>query len=107
MELMLDFSKLSLRNNKMYESISELFIIIYSFENPNITFDELHKKFIEFYVQEVPKECIYAHCIEIINIMKYNYNCRFDIKFIVDFLSSSYGTEYLLRIYNMKCIIVS
>ena len=43
MELMLDFSKLSLRSNNIYETISELFIIIYSFENPNITFNMILK----------------------------------------------------------------
>jgi hypothetical protein len=99
-----DFSKMSLGGNiQRHESISELFIIIYSFESPDIVFEDLHKKFIEFYIQEAPYECISTHIDEIMKICKCTVN-SYDVSFIINFLSSSYGTEYLQGVYNMNCV---
>lgn len=139
---MLDFSMLSLNDANMpdmpempsilqtiedngYNSIldssnmEELFINIYLNENPNITFDEMQQKLIEFYFQEVDEDIISRHVqslyetinistwffiFEKVNIVHYDNNNDFNLNMLIEFISCSYGNNYLHDIYNMNCV---
>lgn len=100
----LDLSALSISDNKIqhYETISELFLIIYSFEDPDISFEKLHEKFINFYIYEAPDICTFIHKNEIINIHNFNNLNLSNLDFILNFLNSSYGITYLHEIFKYK-----
>ena len=126
MDIMADFSVLSLNeidmpeipdlpsilfqnineNNIMEsETIEILLINIYSYEDSNITFDELLQKLIEFYFNEATNIMIYNH-LNIIYQSLFLYETYDNINMVmIEFISSSYGTEYLKDIYNMNCYI--
>lgn len=126
----IDFSMLSLNDNdnfqKPYEynnilfskNIEELLINIYSYENPNITFDELRHKLIEFYYMEANEECIFNHLKHIEYITNENIladifqkvfenNNNFQLNIIIEFISSCYGIDYLYNIYLKKCLCIT
>lgn len=100
-------------------NMEELFINLYLNENPNITFDELQQKLIEFYFQEVDEDIvsrhvrsiyetvsvsIWFHIFEKVNLVYYENNNDFNLNMIIEFISSVYGNNYLEDIYNMNCV---
>jgi hypothetical protein len=96
------------------QTIDELLINIYSYENPNITFEELQQKMIEYYFQEATGECISKHleCLEdhfhpsiMVNLyervmyMERNYDSdHFNLNMIIEFITTPYGEEYLKNV---------
>ena len=102
MDIIPDLSILSIKDNDIlpYETISELFIIIYSFESTDIPFEELKQKFIEFYIYEAPYECITRHINEIINITGDIVDISNKLDFIIIFFHSPFGTEYLYNVFK-------
>ena len=93
------------------ETIDELLMNIYSYENPNITFEELQQKMIEYYFQEASGDCISRHLggihdhfhpsimanlYERVMYMEYNDDSdNFNLNMIVEFITTPYGEEYL------------
>jgi hypothetical protein len=104
---MFDFSMLSLNDipfqdtgfNYILESktIEDLLFNIYSFENPNISFEELKEKLIDYYIQDANEEFILSHLTFIKNNIYYDNDNN--LNNIVNYISSPYGTEYLKSIY--------
>lgn len=126
---MLDFSMLSLNDIKMLdirdvelmnegyngildsETIDELLMNIFSYENPTISFQELQQNMIEYYFQEATGECISRHLegladhfhpsimanlYERVMYMEYGDDSdRFNLNMIVEFITTPYGEEYL------------
>lgn len=103
------------------ETIGELFINLYFDENPNITFEEMQQKLIDFYLHEATEDLITRHLDSIHDMIDisvwtnllfianhYNYHHNnYDIQLIINFISSlSKGIEYLQEIYNMNRIII-
>jgi hypothetical protein len=96
------------------QTIDELLINIYSYENPNITFEELQQKMIEYYFQEATSECISKHLEDLehhihssimanlyerVMYMEHNYDREhFNLNIIIDFITTPYGEEYLKNI---------
>lgn len=99
------------------ETIDELLINLYSYENPNITFEELQQKMIDYYYQEASGECvsnhlggihdyfhpsIMANLYERVMNMEYNDSSdQFNLNMIVEFITTPYGEEYLKNILEM------
>jgi hypothetical protein len=93
------------------ETIDELLINIYSYENPNITFEELQQKMIEYYLQEATGECISKHLeglddhfhpstmanlYQRVMYMEHNDDSdHYNMNMIVEFITTPYGEEYL------------
>jgi hypothetical protein len=126
---MLNFSMLSLNENDMpempdifqdnndilnSETMEDLFINIYSYENPDISFELLRQKLINYYFDEATDECISKHLSVIIDIsdpliisnigrivVYNNYEENYNLNMIIDFISSPYGTDYLHHIYHI------
>ena len=126
---MLNFSMLSLNENDMpempeifqdnndilnSETMEDLFINIYSYENPDISFELLRQKLINYYFDEATDECISKHLSVIIDIsdpliisnigrivIYNNYEENYNLNMIIDFISSPYGTDYLHHIYHI------
>lgn len=102
------------------ETIKELFINLYLNENPNITFEELHQKLVQFYFEEANEELISRHLnsiytiinVSIIariyeNIMYRDYNNDiniYNLNALIEFISISEGIQYLQYIYNIHCV---
>lgn len=100
------------------ETIDELLINLYSYENPNIIFEELQQKMIEYYFQEATKECISKHLeglhdyfhpsimvdlYDRVMYMEYNNdNDHFNLNMIVEFITTPYGEEYLKDILQYR-----
>lgn len=98
------------------QTIDELLINIYSYENPNITFEELQQKMIEYYFQEATGECISKHLeglddhfhpsimanlYERVMYMEHNDDSdHFNLNMIVEFITTPYGEEYLKDVLN-------
>jgi hypothetical protein len=93
------------------ETMEDLFINLYSNNNPNISFEELRQKLIDYYFEDANDECISKHLTEIIDISDpliisniseiviYNhYEENYNLYMIIQFISSSYGTDYLHHI---------
>lgn len=116
-----NFELMSLNDTKIYNisesnTIHELFLNICSNENPNITFEEIIEKMIEFYCTQAPEECINKHFNAIITDYIYQAiianlyesvikNDYYDIKeynlyTITSFITCPYGTQYLYDIYT-------
>ena len=96
------------------ETMEYLFINLYSNNNPNISFEELRQKLIDYYFEDANDECISKHLTEIIDISDpliisnigeiviYNhYEENYNLYMIIQFISSSYGTDYLHHIYHI------
>jgi hypothetical protein len=96
------------------ETMEDLFINLYSNNNPNISFEELRQKLIDYYFEDANDECISKHLTEIIDISDpliisniseiviYNhYEENYNLYMIIQFISSSYGTDYLHHIYHI------
>lgn len=96
------------------ETMEDLFINLYSNNNPNISFEELRQKLIDYYFEDANDECISKHLTEIIDISDpliisnigeiviYNhYEENYNLYMIIEFISSSYGTDYLYHIYHI------
>lgn len=126
---MLDFAMLSLNENDMpempdifqdnndiinSETMEDLFINLYSYENPDISFELLRQKLINYYFEEATDECISKHLSIIIDISDpliisniggiviYNhYEENYNLHMIIEFISSPYGTDYLDHIYHI------
>lgn len=126
---MLDFAMLSLNENDMpempdifqdnndiinSETMEDLFINLYSYENPDISFELLRQKLINYYFEEATDECISKHLSVIIDISDpliisniggiviYNhYEENYNLHMIIEFISSPYGTDYLHHIYHI------
>ena len=120
-----NFEMLSLNDNDMpknkgdnellnSKSMEDLFINIYSYENPNISFEDLRQKLIDYYFEEATDEYISKHLTIIIElcdpkiisniqeIVVYNhYQENYNLYMIIHFISSSYGTDYLHHIYHI------
>ena len=119
----INFSMLSLNNTNetgynihLYtKTIDDLFMSLYSYEEPNISFENLEKKLIEFYFDEATEELIITHLTAIEkntdkiilqnifeNVIKNDYdkNNNFSLNAIIEFISSNYGKEYLRLIYS-------
>lgn len=82
------------------KTIEDLLYYIYSFENPNISFEELHDKIIDYYILEANDECISNHLISVKNHINTFYDDDNKLNIIINFISSPYGTEYLKSIFN-------
>lgn len=102
MDIISDLSILSIKDNDIlpYETISELFHIIYNYERQDIPFEELQQKFIDFYIYEANYECITRHINEIINITGDIIDISNKLDFIIMFFKSPFGTEYLYNIFK-------
>jgi len=115
---MLDFAMLSLNENDMpempdifqdnndiinSETMEDLFINLYSYENPDISFELLRQKLINYYFEEATDECISKHLSIIIDISDpliisniggiviYNhYEENYNLHMIIEFISSPY-----------------
>ena len=119
---MLNFAMLSLNDNDIpempdilnSETMEDLFINLYSYENPDISFELLRQKLINYYFEEATDECISKHLSVIINISDpliisnigerviYNhYEENYNLHMIIEFISSPYGTDYLDHIYHI------
>lgn len=96
------------------ETMEALFINIYSYENPDISFEELRQKLIDFYFEEADDECISKHLSVIMEISDpliistigeiviYNhYQENYNFYMIIEFILSRYGADYLHHIYNI------
>lgn len=95
-------------------TIDDLLINIYSYENPDITFGELQQKMIDYYYQEATGECVSRHLealddyfhpsimanlYERVMYMEYNDDSdHFNINMIVEFITTPYGETYLMNI---------
>jgi hypothetical protein len=104
------------------DTISELFINIYLNESPSITFEDMQQKLIEFYFQEANDNLLSNHIDNIFNMIHESvwwevvmvrnktyyttFNDDDNIQLLINFIFSSYGTEYLQDIYNMNCVVV-
>lgn len=103
--------------NNIYESnnIKELLFNIYSNENPNITFEEIKDKIIEFYYNEASCELIskhldeltsnmhvsiIAHIYEKIITIDYSTTNEYNLNAIISFITIPYGTSYLYDIFS-------
>jgi len=95
------------------ETIEELLINLYSYEEQTIPFKELQEKLIEFYCNEATEELLFVHIMAIGNITPEEileniyekitleeYDEKFYLNVIKEFILSSYGNEYLNEIYN-------
>jgi hypothetical protein len=95
------------------ETMEELFLNIYSYENPNIPFEELRQKLIDYYFDVATDECISKHLSVILEICDpliisnigkiviYNHNEEnYNFHMIIQFISSPYGIDYLNNILN-------
>jgi hypothetical protein len=119
---MLNFDMLSLNDNDIpempnilnSETMEDLFINLYSYENPYISFEILRQKLINYYFEEATDECISKHLSVIINISDpliisnigeiviYNhYEENYNLHMIIEFISSPYGIDYLHHIYHI------
>jgi hypothetical protein len=109
-----DISKLSINNNEYIqkinsESMEDLFINIYSYENPNISFEELIQKLIDYYYKEANYEYISKHLSILFDICDRKVISNIQKKvmdnnklyMIIEFISSSYGKDYLHHIYHI------
>jgi hypothetical protein len=136
---MLDFSMLSLNDTELPNSpeirqlpedtgynyilssqtMEDLFINLYIYEGNN-TFEDLHHKIIDIYIQEASEEYILNHLKELNEILNetefsdiyqdimymYYNESDFNLQFIIKFIISQSGIKYLTNIYNSKCIMI-
>ena len=102
------------------ETMKELFINLFLNENPNISFEEMQDKLIQFYFQQANEELILRHINDIYNnliesviahiqdrVAYHDYNDdidQFNLNALIEFISISEGNEYLQDIYNMHSI---
>jgi hypothetical protein len=102
------------------ETMKELFINLFLNETPNISFEEMQEKLIEFYFQEANEELISRHIDDIYDnldesvIAHIQYRIRYrdynddinqyNLNSLIEFISISEGNEYLQDIYNMLSI---
>ena len=91
-----------------------MLINLYSYENPNITFEELQQKMIDYYYQEATGDCISKHLeglddyfhpsimadlYQRVMYMEYNDDSdQFNTNMIVEFITTPYGEEYLKNV---------
>lgn len=114
-----DVQEFDIYSNGMINSVSidDLLIIIYSYEDADITFENLLKKMIDFYFEKANDKCLLTHLraldisvedvilTEIYDNSVYsNYSENSNLNVIIEFISSSFGYSYLLNIYNTKCL---
>ena len=102
------------------ETMKELFINLFLNETPNISFEEMQEKLIEFYFQEANEDLISRHIDDIYDnldesvIAHIQYRIRYrdynddinqlNLNALIEFISISEGNEYLQDIYNMLSI---
>lgn len=99
------------------QTMKELFINLYLNENPNITFEELKQKLIQFYFEEANENLISRHINDIYDnlhesvvanihekIIHRDYNNDiniYNLNALIEFISISEGIGYLQNIYNI------
>lgn len=101
------------------DTMEDLFINLFLNENPNISFQEMQDKLIQFYFQEANEELISRHITDIYNnlnesviahihdrisYIEYDNINELNLNALIEFISISEGNEYLWDIYNMHSI---
>jgi hypothetical protein len=100
------------------ETIDELLINICFYEHPEITFEQLQQKMIEYYFQEATGECISRHLeglddyfhhsimrnlYERVMYMEHNDDSdHFNMNMIIEFITTPYGEEYLKNVFENR-----
>jgi hypothetical protein len=124
---MLDFDILSLNENDMPdlplspifpETIDDLFVNLYN-QNTNVSFTELKEKLINYYNNEATIYCLEYHVSEIVNSDILNesehayimdqcplddYYFKYNLTYLITFISTPMGENHLNYIYNRKCL---
>jgi len=127
-----DFSSLSLNDkpsspvnteyNKIFESetMENLLINIYIYDNHSSSFEELKQKMIDFYIEEASVEYTLIHflsTVELLNEIEYNYIHEQILKiyydendyyllFNIKYIKSHIGNNHLKIIYETKCLMI-
>lgn len=107
-------SNIELNYISLSESIEDVLINIYKNENPNITFEELKQKIIDFYFNEASEEMIedhwdiltsnlnesiIQHIFETIMYDEYSNEKEYILNAIKTFVGISLGEEYLYDVF--------
>jgi hypothetical protein len=115
-------SPVNTEHNKILESetMENLLINIYIYDNHSSSFEELQQKMTDFYIEEANDECILIHflsTVELLNEIEYNYiheqilKIYYDEKdyyllFNIKYITSPIGSNHLKLIYETKCLMI-
>lgn len=97
--------------------MEDLLVIIYSYEDADISFDDLLQKMKDFYIEKATDECLLKHLKALDNTMDEDvltiiydnsvyssYSDNLNVNVVIEFITSSYGYSYLSNVYNESCL---